>query len=276
MRICEEKIMFEIAYQNGINMLCFALIIFSVLVFTIIKNKKISRIITNKFILIVTILILIEIITILVSVIICPLYKGCSCQLENNISKNYKDDRVIIVGDSRMSLIDDYYNDYDIPSNYKFIAKSGAKIDWFVNGAIPSLESELDKNADKYRYHVVVNMGVNDLSHIDNVEKKALEYFSYYKSLALKYPSAKFYLLSVNPINKRIMRYRWSFMDINNSDIDKFNDILFKNSKDIYPALLYYCDSNDNIDFKTYDGLHYKHDTSQMIIDYIKNKCVKV
>ena len=278
MKICSDDIIFEIAHINNIHIICIFILIFSFFLFVLIKKKIISHFITTRYFVMTVILILCSVIILLLSVIASFSYHGCSCMIKKSESmhKEYKGDRVIIVGDSRMSLINDYYNEYNIPNNYEFIAESGAKIDWFVNGAIPSLENKLDKYSDDYRYHVVVNMGVNDLSHVDDAEKKALEYFSYYKNLALKYPFAKFYLLSVNPINKNIMEYRWSFMDINNSDIDKFNETLREKAKDIHPVLLYYCNSNRNIHFETYDGLHYKHDTSQEVVDYIKNKCVKV
>ena len=35
-----------------------------------------------------------------------------------------------------------------------------------------------------------------------------------------------------------------------------------------------YCDSYNEVTFKTQDGLHYTKTTNQEIVDYITNKCV--
>lgn len=181
--------------------------------------------------------------------------------------------KVIIIGDSRMSLIDDNINDYNIPVNYSFIAKSGTKIDWFVSDAMPLLEKVLDSNKDNI-YHVVINMGVNDINNVQNVKDKALEYFSYYKELIEKYPNVNFYFLSINPTIKSLMDVYWAKMNISNDNIELFNDTLAKkiitNKKDS----IFYCDSYNNINFKTYDGLHYRKETSQKIINFIVKDCV--
>ena len=80
---------------------------------------------------------------------------------------NIKDityNRVILIGDSRMENILKRKGSIDIPANFKIIAKGGAHIKWFKDEALPYLKELLDSKNSKYKYHVVINQGVNDLN----------------------------------------------------------------------------------------------------------------
>ena len=180
--------------------------------------------------------------------------------------------KVIVVGDSRMSLIVDN-KDLVKPFNFMFVAKSGMKIDWLKDYALGQVK-EILKN-ENYKYHIVVNMGVNDLNDVeykgDDISKK---YFKLYKDLAKEYPEAKIYLLSVNPIDDELINQK-PYNNRTTEEILLFNkttqDLLKRNGLDN----MYYCDSYNQVNFKTDDGLHYRDETNREILDYIDNECVQ-
>lgn len=272
LKVCDENFMYILSHIKFLNAFCFFVILLFIILCYIYKNnlRKQILIILFSFLLI-----------LIIFNIIAINKKGCQCIYKTFDSSNIhdfkplKNNKVIIVGDSRMSLIDDNYNSYQMPKNYEFVAKSGAKIDWFADEAINKIENILDNQEKSYKYHVVINMGVNDMSNVKNAESKSLEYFVYYKKLILKYPDVHFYILSVNPINKKLMNKYWDFMRINNRNIEIFNNTMIQNVNKLKFDMVSYCNSYNNIDFKTYDGLHYKHNTSQDIVNYISNKCIK-
>ena len=180
--------------------------------------------------------------------------------------------KVVVVGDSRMSLIVDN-EDLVKPFNFMFVAKSGMKIDWLKDYALGQVK-EILKNKN-YNYHVVVNMGVNDLNDVeykgDDISEK---YFKLYKDLAKKYPNVKIYLMSVNPIDDVLINQK-PYNNRTTEEILLFNkttqDLLKRKGLDN----MYYCDSYNQVNFKTDDGLHYTDDTNKEIIKYIDNECVQ-
>ena len=113
--------------------------------------------------------------------------------------------KVIIIGDSRMEYINNRGKNIDIPINFNFIALGGTKINWFENEALIKLEEKLDNMDKNYKYHVVINMGVNDLNDKNEAVEHADEYFSLFYDLVSKYDDVNFYILSVNPINDKII-----------------------------------------------------------------------
>lgn len=183
--------------------------------------------------------------------------------------------KVIIIGDSRMEFLNDRGDSIRIPSNFDFIALSGTTINWFENDALEKLNLKL-KNMDKnYQYHVVINMGVNDLN--DNVDaiKHADNYYLLFKKLVSRYNNVNFYILSVNPINDKIINRFFRIQYRTTSKILSFNnELVFKIDKSHFNNLSY-CDSYNNIDFGIPDGLHYDKATDQRIVDYIVNDCVR-
>ena len=193
--------------------------------------------------------------------------------LNNAFNKNDSlFNKVIVVGDSRMSLIAD---DWEIlkPYNFIFVAKSGMQIEWFENYAITQIEEIL--KISNYQYHVVINMGVNDLNNKNIIASDiARKYFKLYKNLSQKFPEVKIYLMSVNPVDEKIINEYWNNNRTNNK-IEKFNDVLKQNLNKYNIENMYYCDSYNEINFKTYDGLHYTFDTNKKIVGYINNDCIK-
>ena len=183
--------------------------------------------------------------------------------------------KVIIIGDSRMEFLNDRGDSIRIPSNFDFIALSGTTINWFENDALKKLNLKL-KNMDKnYQYHVVINMGVNDLNDTDEAVEHADDYFILLQELVSKYDNVNFYFLSVNPINDRIINRYFRPQHRTTSKILSFNSEIVSKIDRFYFNNLFYCDSYDSIDFGIPDGLHYDKDTDQKIVDYIVNDCVR-
>ena len=159
----------------------------------------------------------------LLFLVCCLLMTGVNAaERENNVSsKNYiitlnhrvfppkmKDlnfNKIILFGDSRMEYISKKSDILHIPINFLFDAKGGATIKWARDNGVPKLEEILKDNNKNYRYHVVFNMGVNDIQEDINIANRVREYFAIYKRLALKNPNVEFYILSVNPVNDDIL-----------------------------------------------------------------------
>lgn len=288
---CSDNFLFFTNHTNYIDIICYFVIFVCILLCLIIKNnsllKKSKNIFKTKIIIFISSFIfLIFIVLIFISSINKINYSGCYCdvsfelktlpkqEIEHNLVEEIVSNKVIVVGDSRMEYIVRDENMLKVPINFSFIAKSGAKIDWFKNVALYSLKNKLNNLDDDYTYHVIVNMGVNDLADDINIKKRAYEYFSDYENLSLEYPNVNFYLLSINPVDDGIINKYFKTNKRSNKKIESFNyemNNFLLNSKS---NNLYSCDSYNSLYFKLPDGLHYDLDTEQEILDYITNKCI--
>lgn len=196
------------------------------------------------------------------------------------LSSNYKDlddindialNKIIIVGDSRMEfLLDD--EDVEKPVNFIFDVKSGAGFEWFEEVGKPKLEDILNNRDSKYHYHVVFNLGVNDIQYTRDVKKTFDDYFKEYSKLVNEYRNVDFYFLSVNPIDEDLLNESQPYNLRTNKEIEELND-------DFSSAILKmnnfkYCDSYNDLEFLTNDGIHYLSKTSQDILNYIARRCV--
>lgn len=94
----------------------------------------------------------------------------------------------------------------------KCIARVGEGYNWYCSTAEPLLISKLKS---KPTATVVFNLGVND---IDNYNR----YISRYNSLMKKYPKAKFYFLSINPLDYNKYKSPW----VTDALVKKFNTAL--------------------------------------------------
>ena len=186
--------------------------------------------------------------------------------------KTYNCDKVIIIGDSRMTLIEDNAYFLNIPSNFSFIALSGSKIKWLKEEAILNLEDKINNSC---KYHVVLNEGVNDLNDDIYWKEHAREYNDLYIPLFKKYPNVNFYFLSVNPIDDMKIDKYWPNQKRTNKKINSFNEYLYHSFKRFNLENVLYCDSYNNIDFIIPDGLHYNLETDQRLLYYIANRCLK-
>ncbi len=192
---------------------------------------------------------------------------------KNNEINKLSLNKIIIIGDSRMDLLQENKK-VKIPSNIEFIAKSGAAISWLEEVALDKFYAVMDNRNDDYVYHVVVNLGVNDLNHTDNTRIIAKNYYNIYKELFKKYSDVNFYLLSVNPVNDKIINKKIPNNIRSNAKVENLNSLMIEYMNEDHLSNVKYCDSYHNIIFETSDGLHYNTETDQKIIDYITDKCV--
>lgn len=187
----------------------------------------------------------------------------------NDISFN----KVVIVGDSRMEFIYDKKDELDIPKNFIFDAKSGATIDWLIDVGEPRLRDILNNRDTNYKYHVVFNLGVNDLN--DDILPKMIadDYLEIYKEVIEDYPDVNFYFLSVNPIDEDVI---FDYFPGKRSDekIESFNAYFGKYVNEKEDNRVQYCDAYNHIDFGMPDGLHYDDETDQKILNFIARDCI--
>ena len=189
--------------------------------------------------------------------------------------KNIINNKVYIIGDSRMEYLSNRGKEIEIPTNFSFIALGGTKIDWFTYKAIPLLEEKLDSKQENIKYHVIINMGVNDLNDYNDPLIHSENYFKLYYELASHYEDIDFYILSVNPVDMSIINKKIYNQKRTNIKIQKFNENLIKSIENSNLKNIKYCDSYNNVYFKTKDGLHYDKQTDQNIINYLTKDCLK-
>ena len=288
LKFCDDNFLFYITHTKYFDILCYFVIFLLIALFILVqKNDFIEKVKKSKFKMFFIILFSGFFVGFLIFLFAWLLNKdtfnGCSTRYYQNIYfktestinetvNNLKNSKVIIVGDSRMErIVDD--ESINIPSNFTFVAKSSMKINWFKNTALSRVRKILTN--DKYKYHIVINMGVNDLDEEQyNGDEIASEYFELYNNLAKKYSTSKIYILSVNPINEDMINERWH-NGRTTKKVKAFNSTIKKELDNSELNNIYYCDSYNTLDFKTKDGLHYTQDTNREIINYIVNKCVK-
>lgn len=196
-------------------------------------------------------------------------HKNCIEKAE----KFYTDSKFIFTGDSRMEFIE-VDDDIVKPYNVSFVAKSGAKIDYFEEKLIPELEDDLNDRNKKFNYYVTFNMGVNDINDKINVRDRADEYFELYSSIAKKYKNVKFYIVSVNPvIEKKLNKSQKNNIRTNNKIVE-FNDEIKYKLNDYSYKNLFYCDTYSGMKFGSPDGLHYDEKTDVKFMNYVIDKCM--
>lgn len=184
--------------------------------------------------------------------------------------------KIIIIGDSRMELINNKKQVLNIPNSIVFIAKSGAKISWLYEIGLQKLYETIE-HRKKYKYHVVFNLGVNDLDDDVNIVNLANEYYKVYNRIIRDNRDISFYLLSVNPVDENRIYTNFSMHNKRTNDkIEKFNNYLMNFINKDKLKNVKYCDSYNELEFYLPDGLHYDTQTDKKIIKYIIEKCVKI
>lgn len=142
------------------------------------------------------------------------------------------ENRLVYVGDSRISSMESSLSN----DNIDFISGSG--YDWLSSDGINKLENILNDKSDAI---VVISSGINDLNNIDN-------YITLYKDLMSKYPDAKIFIMSVNPVDE-------SKTNITNNQIEGFNKKLSEsfgvNYIDTYSGLSNIVTKDDGITYET-------------------------
>lgn len=158
---------------------------------------------------------------------------------------------LLYIGDSRTVDMINYIGNDTISS----VAKVSAGYNWYINDAKSQIETILDAGNIKY---VVFNLGINDLSNIDN-------YINAFNSLKSKYPSIYFYYMSINPINEEVAKDNG--YSVTTSSIENFNLRLSSTYGDNY------LDSYSLLDnVVSPDGIHYDKDTSLRIHNIVLSR----
>lgn len=194
--------------------------------------------------------------------------------LDNSDKSQIKDislNKIVIIGDSRMDLL---MNDKKVkkPINFIYNVKYGAGFEWFNDEGKRKLEEILDNKDDNYHYHVVLNLGVNDIQSGKTLKKIVKLYTDEYYKFIKKYKNVNFYFLSINPIDEEKLNKSQPDNIRTNALIDKLNGY-FRKTTEKYDNYSY-CDSNNVLEFLTDDGIHYKSETDQDITDFIVRNCV--
>ncbi|MDO5424128.1 MAG: hypothetical protein Q4F41_10415 [Eubacteriales bacterium] len=156
--------------------------------------------------------------------------------------------KLIFVGDSRTVGMK-----AAVGGKAVYIAKIGEGYDWLSTTALKSLKKQLAKYPAS---QVVFNLGVNDVGNVS-------AYRTFYRKLFAQYPDAKFYILSVNPIENG--KGSWA---VTNKMIRAFN----KKMKAAFPENYLDCYSElVKNGYETADGLHYTSTTYWKIYDFVLN-----
>ena len=290
LKFCDDNFLFYITHTKYFDILClFVILFFIILFFLVQKDEFLKKFKNNNFKQFLAILSLGLFTGFFVFLFVWLLnantFNGCTTKYyENKYYEAIKNvsvktdligkTKIIVVGDSRMELIN---NDKTIkkPFNLEIIAKSGTHLDWFTDTASKKIKKIIN---DDFKYNVIINMGVNDLNWLKkdyDEEDLAEDYFKAYEELVSEYSDVNFYLLSVNPLNEKIIKEKIPDNKRSNKSIKKYNNYLREEIENSKFDNISYCDSYNTLDFETYDGLHYNRKTSEAILNYIINDCVQ-
>ena len=168
----------------------------------------------------------------------------------------------IFVGDSRTVGLQKAVGGTDI-----FIAKWGQGYQWFSSTAVRSLNKELKENPYSA---VILCLGINDLKNVDS-------YLLLYQDLVSAYPKARFYFLSVNPVEEIYFEEcdNGLYLDTKkNEKVEEFNDKLRAAFPLAYIDSYHWLLSQGYVEdlpggVGTVDGLHYMDSVYQVLYRYV-------
>jgi len=182
----------------------------------------------------------------------------------NNENSNYvKSERIgyIYTGDSRIRRLNLTINMKKMKDTW-VVCKSGMGYAWFKQYGLPEIARLMKEKTYIDRWVIISGWGVNDLWNINT-------YLTKYSSLMNgKWKNSDLYLLSVNPVNGRmIYKYR---------SIPSFNKSLvgYVEEKQEESKRISYIDTNDVMTtkgFSTIDGLHYSEKTNKLIYKTVRD-----
>ncbi|MFA7064519.1 MAG: NlpC/P60 family protein, partial [Bacilli bacterium] len=155
------------------------------------------------------------------------------------------ENKLIYVGDERIVGMNEALNNVNIT----YIAETAKGYYWFDETALPELSAYISSDTQKY---VVIALGINDLTNIDN-------YIAKYSHLKNSYKNVKFYFLEIGPIDEALALENG--FTVNNNEIDIFNQKL----KTAFQNEFIELDSEVKNNLETTDGVHYSSATSSKI-----------
>lgn len=156
-----------------------------------------------------------------------------------------KEHAFVFVGDSRTLGMKDAVGD-----GCTYLGAEGEGYSWFSTDGVLALADYLGSNPSQT---IILNLGVNDPENI-NV------YIDLYKKLISEYPSCRFYVLSVNPLDEH------ADFNTTNEMIELFNATMKSSFPDNYLDCYSYLKETG---FETVDGLHYSDATYQKIHQFV-------
>lgn len=192
-----------------------------------------------------------------------------------NVVKYYDNERIIIIGDSRMYGASQVVNNKDLI----FIAKNGARCNYLWETAEKEVDKIMSENSREH-FTILFNLGVNDLDYIARKNKangkdicNVEQYSDYYIKLKEKWSEHNLFFISVNPVDEKRLK-KGTFKNTkmtSNAKIEEFNDLM---KEKLEEANIYYCDTYTKLmenGFESPDGLHYSDDTSKNIIQIVED-----
>ncbi len=168
--------------------------------------------------------------------------------------------KYIFVGDSRTVGMQNTIGDDSV-----YIGKVGEGYQWFSGEGIRQLKRALKKTPYA---KVILNLGVNDLANISN-------YIACYQNLIYQYPQARFYFLSVNPIEQKLAKASgYSTAIVSNAKIQTFNASMQAAFPGAYLDCYNYLTGqglirNVKAGAGTVDGIHYTSSVYRAIYHFV-------
>ena len=190
-----------------------------------------------------------------------------------------KFDHIIFVGDSRTFRMEQALKaqfGMKALEDVSFIYQSAQGLEWLrTQGYAQLMQSIQEWNAaGARRTAVIFNLGINDLSNINN-------YISYMNSVApsLKAQNCSLYYMSLNPINSKVLNQLGAKTPRTEADVRNFNyrlktELPSYQYMDTYSFLVnngFYYDAGVGSDNGMDDGLHYSTRTYKRIYDFALN-----
>lgn len=164
----------------------------------------------------------------------------------------------VFVGDSRTVGLQEAVKGSDT-----YIARWGQGYDWFSQTG----RGRLEKILDEYPYSAVIfNLGINDMGNVES-------YVREYRELQADYPKARFYFMSVNPVEESFLRAN-GYSGRDNASIEVFNDRMKQVFGSFYIDTYHWMIGQEYVldlphGHGTMDGLHYIDIVYQMLYGYV-------
>lgn len=184
--------------------------------------------------------------------------KGYAQTIMDNTRTGY-----IYTGDSRIRRLNLTIGMSKKKDNWVY-CKSGMGYNWFVGDSLEKINDTMKEHTEIDQWVIVSAWGVNDLWNLDT-------YLNRYKKLLYgDWKKCKLYLVSVNPVNGRMVG-RYNRIPSFNKRLKEF----VRSNEKKAEGRIYYIDTNSKLikdGFSTIDGLHYSEGTNCVIYNTIREE----